>query len=148
MLCSCAPTVHLDTPEPLKVDIEMKIDVYQRDVRTQVQRQMSGEESKALRNRDARSSEIWTMKNDGVAIETKNGYMEVKMKSGWDAAYVNRLVTEENRDRHILYNAEATDSARPISVIEEEAGRRLRQQAYGRPSINTIDSVVAPVEKK
>lgn len=134
LLWSCAPTVHLDTLEPLKVDISMKVDIYQRSMEPSSVHKMSEEESKALRNRDSRSAEIWAMKNDGVVVEGNNGYLEVQPKSGWDMQHVNQLVAEENRDRRILYEAEAQESARPVRVIEQEAGRRLREQAYGRPS--------------
>ena len=126
-------TVHLDTPEPLKVDIAMKVNVYQANLPEGGKHSLSDQESEALRRRDNRSAEIWTMKNDGVAIEGKNGYLEARTKSGWDPKYVNQLVTDENHDRHILYEGEALQTARPIAVIEEEAGKRLRRQAYGGP---------------
>ena len=132
-LAGCAPTVHINTPEPLKVDITMKVDVYQRgDLGGSAARKLGEDESKALRRRDDRSGEIWSMKNDGVVVEGKKGYLEAQTKSGWDPAHVNKLAAEENRDRHILYEFEAKESARPVTVIEEEAGKRLRQQAYGR----------------
>ena len=133
VFAGCAPTVHINTPEPLKVDISMKVDVYQRgDLGGAAARKLGEEESKALRRRDDRSGEIWAMKNDGAVIEGKNGYLEAQTKSGWDPALVNKLAAEENSDRRILYEFEAKESARPVAVIEEEAGKRLRQQAYGR----------------
>lgn len=133
LFAGCAVPVHVDTPEPIKVDISMKVDIYQSGATAaSTQRKISEEENKALRRRDDRSGQIWTMKNDGVVIEGAKGYLEAQTKSGWDPAYINKLVAEENQDRRILYEAEATSSARPVSVIEEEAGRRLRQQAYGR----------------
>ena len=140
LLGGCAPTVHLDTPEPLKVDISMKVDIYQRSVEPSSVHKMSEEESKALRNRDNRSAEIWTMKNDGVAIEGNHGYLEAHPKSGWEMQRVNQWVAEENRDRRILYEAEAQESARPVIVIEQEAGKRLREQAYGHPSQGATSS--------
>lgn len=136
-LMGCAPTVQITTPKPLKVDVTMKVDVYQRDVVGTTQRKLSDEETQALRRRDNRSGEIWAMKNDGVAIEGEHGYLEAKTLSGWDPNYVNRLVTEENHDRHILYEREAIESARPLSEIEAEAGRRLREQTYGGSGSNT-----------
>jgi hypothetical protein len=126
--------VHLDTPEPLKVDITMKVDVYQRDLRGPVNRTLSDDESRALRRRDDRGGEIWAMKNDGVIIEGEHGYLEAQPKSGWDPKYVNQLAAEENHDRRLLYEGEAKESARPVAVIEEEAGKRLRQQTYGSPA--------------
>lgn len=126
----CAP-VQLQTKEPLKVDISMKVDVYQREGGSSTQRKLGESEVAALRRRDTRMGEIWAMKNDGVATEGANGYLEPHPKSGWDPAYIQKLVTEENADRKVIYEAEAMDTARPLSAVEAEAGKRFRQQSYG-----------------
>jgi uncharacterized protein YdbL (DUF1318 family) len=125
----CAPKVQLTTPEPLKVDISMTVDIYQRQV-PGTERKTTEEEVKALRSREERATEIWTMKNDAVAVEGETGYLEARPKSGWDADYVTNLVAAENRDRRILYEAEAQESGKPLKQVQEEAGRRLREQAY------------------
>jgi len=139
----CAPTVHLDTPEPLKVDITMRLDVYQQESPTLKKRTLNEDEAKALQQREQRSGEIWSLKNDGVAIEGVNGYLEVNPKTGWDIQYVNKLVGDENRDRRILYEGEARESARPINAIEQEAGKRLREQTYVGGT-NQVSSVPVP----
>lgn len=131
--CSgCAPTVQLATPEPLKVDIAMSIDVRQHSAAGGEKRPLSDTEVAALRRREARSGQIWTMKNDGAAVETEKGYLDARPKTGWNSADVEKLVAEENADRKIMYEAEAVAEGRSVSLIEEEAGRLLRQQAYGR----------------
>jgi hypothetical protein len=140
---SCAPTVHLDTPEPLKVDITMRLDVYQQEGQLLKKRTISEEEAKAMDRREQRSGEIWALKNDGVAVEGNTGYLEIKLKSGWDAQYVNKLVGEENQDRRLLYEGEARDSQRPIDVIEIEAGKRLREQTYVGHT-NQVTTVTVP----
>lgn len=127
----CAPQVRLTTQEPLKVDIAMKVEVYQKEgAPTSTQRKLNENEIEALRRRDVRSGEIWAMKNDGVAVEGAQGYLESHPKSGWDAAYIQKLVDDENKDRKALYEAEAADTARPVTEIETEAGKRFRQQTY------------------
>ncbi len=126
----CAPQVQLTTPEPIKVDITMKVEVYQKEGATSTERKLSETENEALRRRDMRSGEVWAMKNDSVAVEGAHGYLEPHPKSGWDPAYIQRLVDEENKDRKNLYEAEATDTARPLAEIEAEAGKRFRQQSY------------------
>jgi hypothetical protein len=142
LLAGCAPTVRLDTPEPLKADIAIKVDVYQHGAPVGVpERKISEEESLALRRRDERAGQIWGMKNDGVIVEGERGYLEILGKSGWDPSYVQKHVTEENQDRAILYNGEARDSARPIEIIEKEAGQRLRQQSYGAKPVSNPSAV-------
>jgi uncharacterized protein YdbL (DUF1318 family) len=125
----------------------MRVDIYQREIADKVERQLSREESEAMRRRDTRIGEVWTMKNDGVAVESETGYLEVRPKSGWDMNYVNRIVTEENRDRRLVYEAQARDSGRPQAAIEKEAGRRLREQAYTKSGTNTVNSVKNPVAR-
>lgn len=141
-LVSCAPTVQLTTAEPLKVDISMKLEVTQKSTPTKTTI-ISEEEAKALRRRDERSGQIWALKNDGAATETANGYLEAHLLSGWDQTYVTKLVAEENHDRKLLYEREALESARPLSMIEAEAGQRLRQQAYGRKP-SPVDATKTP----
>ncbi len=145
IFAGCAPSVKLTTPEPLQVDIHMQLDVNQRQVSEAASATMSEEESKALRRRDDRSGEVWGMKNDGVVVESARGYLESVGKSGWDPAYVQRLVGEENQDRRILYEGQAKSSSRPIASIEAEAGHRLRQQAYVNGTTNAAPSKASPV---
>ncbi len=132
LLVGCMTVKHEMPAEPVKVDISMRVDVYPQAGKETTKRTVTDDEAKATRRREDRSGEIWTMKNDGVAIEGNNGYLEARIKTGWDPKYVNQLVTEENQDRRLLYEAEAQESARPVQAIEEEAGKRLRQQTYGR----------------
>ncbi len=130
-LAGCSPTVQINTPEPLKVDISMKIDVYDKG-KSEVavaQRRLGEEEMTVMRQRDLRSGEIWSMKNDGAAAENERGYLEARPKTGWKVDYVNGLVAEENRDRRILYEAEAKNGGIPLASVEAMAGKRLRQQA-------------------
>lgn len=148
-LMGCAPTVRLVTPEPIKVDINMKVDVYQKEVAGTRRRSMTDEEFAALKRRYNRGNEIWGIKNDGAAVESLNGYLESRARTGWDPVYVNRLITEENRDRNTLYGVEARESARPLAVIEQEAGRRLRDEAYGGGArTNGVHAVTGPADKK
>jgi uncharacterized protein YdbL (DUF1318 family) len=142
LLTSCAPKVQLSTPEPLKVDISMTVNVYQREV-TSANRKVSEEELQALRRSEERAGEIWAMKNDGVIVESQNGYLEAQPRSGWDMPYVNRIVAEENRDRKIKYEAEARDTNKPIETVQTLAGKRLREQAYVTRT-NTVQSVTIP----
>ncbi len=134
LLAGCSPTVQINTPEPLKVDISMKIDVYDKG-KSEVavaQRRLGEEEMTAMRQRDLRSGEIWSMKNDGAAAENERGYLEARPKAGWKTDYVNGLVAEENHDRRILYETEAKNGGIPLASVEAMAGKRLRQQTHGK----------------
>lgn len=144
-ICGCAPSVRLNTPEPLKVDINMRVDVYQKETPAQTKAATTmEEEAKALRRRDDRAAEVWAMKNDGVVTEGASGYLAAHTLSGWDPTYVNRLVSEENRDRRLIYEREALQRSRPLASVETEAGLRLRQQAYGRKQQPSVTSTNMP----
>lgn len=137
LLAGCAPTVHLDTPEPLKVDITMKMDVYTHPLSatstaTGEADETNREEALAVRRREDRSGEVWAMKNDGVAVESAQGYLEAHPKPGWESSYIDKIVSEENRDRRLIYEREAMSFKKPINEVEKEHGQRFRQQIYGR----------------
>ncbi len=144
LLGGCAPSVKLTTPQPLQVDIHMTLDVNQHEAATNPKNTADDDQSKVLRRRDNRSAELWGMKNDGVVVENARGYLDPVGKSGWDPAYVQRLVAEENQDRRVLYEAQARADARPVASIEAEAGRRLTQQAYVAGSTNTPPVTAKP----
>jgi hypothetical protein len=143
MWFGCAPSVQLTTPEPLKVDITMTVDVNQKSIEAPKTRIIGQNEAKAMQRREQRSGEIWSMKNDGVAIEGENGYLQANPKTGWDPQYVNQVVVDENQDRHTLYEAEARDDSRPIRVVEEEAGKLLKDQTY-LGHTNQVKKVTVP----
>ncbi|MFM8364778.1 MAG: hypothetical protein ACKOAS_06445, partial [Verrucomicrobiota bacterium] len=69
-LASCkAPTVHLATPEPVKVDIAMRIDVYQHGKEEEKKSTAAPKSADAAKERTNRLAEIQALKNSRIVGE-------------------------------------------------------------------------------
>jgi hypothetical protein len=84
-LDGCAPTINIATPQPLKADIAVRLDVYEKTSPTKAKDEQSSLEIAA--NRRLRSGEIQQLKNDGVVGEDRDGYL-VFIRTPEDAKYL------------------------------------------------------------
>jgi len=126
----CAPTVNLATPEPVKVDVGVRLDVYQKTAPSKVKEEQSN--LQIASNRRLRSGEIQNLKNDGVAGENRDGYLDFK-KQPQDPkylAYAKGIVSEENADRAALYLANAQTQSKPLELIERDYAQLWRDRAF------------------
>jgi len=131
---SCTPTIRLDTPEPVKIDVNMKVEVTTKNEGGTIVgpgSEANQDASPRLRQRK-RITEVQSLKNDRVVGESQNGLLEVK-KLPADPAYqeyAKKLVAEENADRGQIYQIEADAQNKPLSYIVSEYSRRLRDSAF------------------
>jgi uncharacterized protein YdbL (DUF1318 family) len=132
-LCSftgCVPTVNLATPQPVKVDIGVRLDIYQKTPPTKANEEQSSLQIAA--DRRLRSGEIQQLKNDRVIGEDRDGYLDIK-KAPTDPkylAYAKSVVTTENADRSVLYLASAQSQSKPLELIEGEYAQLWRDRAF------------------
>ena len=128
---SCAlPTINLATPQPVKVDIGVRLDIYQKTPPTKAKDQQSSLQIAA--DRRLRSGEVQQLKNDRVVGEDRDGYLDIKNAPA-DAkylAYAKSVVTEENADRSILYLANAQSQSKPLELIEQQYAQLWRDRAF------------------
>lgn len=116
----------VETKKPLKVDINMRLDVYQHVVKEaeSIEYQIYGNNeaqmnsiwgisavyaadslSEAVERRKQRALKIENYFNKGYIGENRNGYLKL-LKS--DAPYeVKEVITAENEDRKIIYQSTA-----------------------------------------
>jgi uncharacterized protein YdbL (DUF1318 family) len=129
-LTSCSPTINLATPEPVKVDIGVRLDVYQKTAPTKLKEEQSSLEIAA--NRRARSGEIQQLKNDRVIGEDRSGYVDIRNppKDPAYLAYAKKVVSDENADRTFLYLANAQTQNKPLEMIETEYAQLWRDRAF------------------
>ncbi len=129
-LAGCAPTINLATPKPVKVDIGVRLDVYQKTPVTKAKDEQSSLTIAA--NRRLRSGEIQQLKNDRVVGEDRSGYLDVKNPPAAAAylAYAKGIVTAENADRSYLYLANAQTQSKPLELIEDDYAKLWRQRAF------------------
>ena len=128
-LSSCAPTVNLATPQPMKFDLGVRLDVYQK-----TPPKPKNEES-ALQiayNRRLRSGEIQQLKNDRVIGEDRDGYLDLRRTPSDPKylAYAKSVINSENADRTVLYLANAQSQSRPLEMIESDYAKLWYDRAF------------------
>ena len=117
------PTVNVATPEPIKVDVNMRLNVYQYrgDENAKPDEAQVGYEEAVLRQRN-RMAEVQTLKNNRLVGEDHRGMLHLREKPAGDwGRNVEEAVKKENEDRMLLMRHEAKESNKQIHEIE--AGR-------------------------
>lgn len=145
LLTSCAPTVRLTTPEPVKIDVNMKVEVTTKGDPNAALRAGTGgagqeEPSPRLRQR-TRITEVQSLKNDRIVGESSKGLLEIQ-KLPTDPAYqeyAKKIVEAENKDRAQIYQIEADAQNKPLSFVTAEYTRRLRESAFPGEWIQQAD---------
>jgi uncharacterized protein YdbL (DUF1318 family) len=132
-LGGCSPTINLATPDPVKVDVAVRLDVYQKTAPTKAKEEQSSLEIAA--NRRIRSGQIQQLKNDGVVGEDLDGYLVVmsKKKPLLDPkylAYAQGVVDAETADRSFLYLTNAQTQNKPLEMLEREYAQLWSERAF------------------
>ena len=130
LLGGCSPTINLATPDPIKVDVGVRLDVYQKTSPTKAKDEQSSLQIAA--NRRLRSGEIQSLKNDRVVGEDRDGYLDIR-KAPADAtylAYAKGVVDAENADRSYLYLSNAQTQNKPLELIEREYAQLWSDRAF------------------
>ncbi|GAB4168368.1 MAG: hypothetical protein Fur0032_06610 [Terrimicrobiaceae bacterium] len=120
-LAGCkAPTVNLGTPEPIKVDISMRLDVYQHGgnkTASSVKAAAAPATPDPASRRRNRMADIQKFKNERLVGEGRDGLVAVvNLPPGEYGDYVRKLVAEENADR--LEQMKDLAEARKISLAD------------------------------
>jgi uncharacterized protein YdbL (DUF1318 family) len=129
-LAGCSPTVNLATPEPVKVDVGMRLDVYQKTAPTKAKEEQSSLEIAA--NRRQRVGEIQGLKNDRIVGEDRDGYLDLR-KPPTDPKYLafaKGIVDAENSDRLYLYSTNAQTQNKPLEMIESDYAKLWHDRAF------------------
>ncbi len=129
--CKTLPAIPLTTPEPLKVDLTMRLDVYQYrgdEPGDKTEAISVSEANERLRNRMA---EIQELKNNRIVGEDHRGLLSLRQTpAGEWGDYVKRTVEEENTDRTLLARHEAKESNRALHVVQAENWRLRTDHAF------------------
>ena len=129
-LAGCAPTINIATPQPLKADIAVRLDVYEKTSPTKAKDEQSSLEIAA--NRRLRSGEIQQLKNDGVVGEDRDGYLKVihPPKDAKYLTYAQGVTNAENGDRSFLYLANAQAQNKPLELVERDYAQLWNDRAF------------------
>lgn len=137
VLFGCA-RVTVETKEPIRVDINMRLDIYQhvlRDVEA-IEEQIYGNQERqmnsifgiglvyaqdqmqaAIEKRRERVTEIENYFEQGYIGENRNAYLEVISKSAPEA--VKNIVSRENADRETIYRETARRNNAPLPEVRK-----------------------------
>ena len=129
-VAGCAPTINLATPDPIKVDVAVRLDVYQKTAPTKAKEEQSSLEIAA--NRRLRSGEIQGLKNSGIVGEDRDGYLDMRNAPS-DAAflkYAQDIIAAENADRAFLYLSNAQAQNKPLEMVESDYAQLWDDRAF------------------
>ncbi|RBP38493.1 uncharacterized protein DUF1318 [Roseimicrobium gellanilyticum] len=132
-LSSCKSfKVDLQSPEPIKVDVNMRLDVYQykgdEPEKPNEEQARYDEAQTRIRNRLA---EIQTFKNNGLVGEDHRGLLFLREKpAGEWGDRVEKEVNEENEDRNLMIRHEAKASNRAMHEVQEEFWKQRTNRAF------------------
>ncbi len=139
-LCSCKlPVVNLGTPEPIKVDVNVRLNVYQYkgEEPTAPNAEEKGYEEAVERQRN-RMSEVQQLKDNRLVGEDHRSLLHLRTKpAGEWGTYVERTVKEENEDRMILMRRAAKDSNRALHEVQDEQWKLRSEKAFKGEWIET-----------
>ena len=143
-LDGCAPTVNLATPEPVKVSVDVRLDVYQKTAPTKAKDEQSSLQVAA--NRRERSGEIQQLKNDRVIGEDRDGYLDLRNppKDPTYLAYANKIVSDENSDRSYLYLTNAQTQNKPLELVEKDYAQLWQDRAFPGEWVQKEDGTWTP----
>ena len=134
--CGAFP-VHVSTPEPLKVDITMRVDIFQHAKQTAddtgekpAEPQANAEGTIERRRRD-RMAEIQRYKNSRLVGENHYGLLTIReAPAGPYGQRVEETVEAENADRKALMKDLATEHHVARSRIETDQAALWRERAF------------------
>ena len=158
ILVGCAH-VQVDAPkDPIKMDISMRLDVYQHVVKDidDIENLVSGEKSSAAKKlsdiiippahaddldpavRDAalrrkdRLAQLSALESSGTVGESKSALLTPK-----GAGAPNDLISQENDDRLIIYRSIATQNGTALEEVQKLYAQRLQANAPSGTPIET-----------
>ena len=133
VVTACAgPTVNLATPQPIKVDIAMRLDVYQHAKEASKKSTSSVATSidpaEARRNRMA---DIQTFKNSRLVGEGRDALLAIRVETPGDYGdFIRKTVDAENADRMALMKSDAEKQKTSLPQIQTKQASLAAKLAF------------------
>jgi uncharacterized protein YdbL (DUF1318 family) len=147
MIGGCkVPSINLATSEPIKVDIAMRLDVYQHDADGSLPAATPkpGAASAAIepgRRRKDREADIQTFKNSGYVGEAHDGLLVIlKAPDGDPGDYVRHAVSAENSDRMADMKTYARSQKLSLAEVQTGQGELWQKRAFKGEWIEVKDA--------
>jgi hypothetical protein len=128
--CS-APTVNLATGEPIKVDIAMRLDVYNHNTEAAAKGVAASPAGDTENRRRNRMADIQNFKNSRLIGEGRDGLLSIQVDSpGEPGDYVRKTVAAENADRMTLMKAAAEKGEKSLAAVQTEQGALWQKRSF------------------
>ena len=141
LLAGCkAPTVNLSTPEAIKVDINMRVDVYERGGGSAPPKPPapSADLPAVDARRRARMGDVQNFKNSRLVGENRQGHLVGRsIPEGSNGRYVENTVAEENADRMVVMRQLAAERNLSLAEIQAQQGELWRNRSFSGEWIET-----------
>jgi uncharacterized protein YdbL (DUF1318 family) len=126
------PTVSLSTPEPIVVDINMRVDVYERGGGSAAAKPAPGADLPAAdARRRSRMGDIQTFKNSRLVGEGRDGLLYVLSRpEGSYGSYVDKTTAEENADRIVAMRQLAVERKMSLADVQQQQGELWRNRSF------------------
>jgi hypothetical protein len=145
-LQNAAEKITLNTPEPIKVDMKITLDVIQHEAPGAKKEEGKNEEAVDIatitRRKFNRQEEIQKLKNSRFVAETHQGLLVVREQPpGSYGSYAKETVEKENFDRKALMIEDARRQKRELHEVEKERYDANVKNAYPGEWIEVPDAV-------
>jgi uncharacterized protein YdbL (DUF1318 family) len=139
--CNSIP-IDVGTSQPVKVDIAMKVDVYQHaDPNAGKKVIVQPPPTDVAKSRRSRMAEIQILKNSRIVGENHAGYLEVRNSPpGEYGDYVRGTVDAENADRARLIEKLAKEKGLSVAETERQQAELFRKNAFAGEWIEVPDA--------
>lgn len=128
--CKTLPQVPITTPEPLEVNLNMRLDVYQYRGDEPLDKEATKNASEATHRMRNRMAEVQALKNNQLVGEDHRGLLQVReVPAGEWGPQMKKTVAAENEDRTLLMRQKAKESNRALHEVEAEQWKLRTQQA-------------------
>ncbi|MBU3664420.1 MAG: DUF1318 domain-containing protein [Chthoniobacterales bacterium] len=126
------PNVSLSTPEPIVVDINMRVDIYERGGGSSSAKPSPAADMPAAdARRRSRTGDIQTFKNSRLVGEGRDGLLSVLSRpEGSYGAYVEKTVAEENADRLVVMRELAAERKMSLPEVQAQQGELWRNRSF------------------
>ena len=126
------PTINVGTPDPIKVDVNMRLNVYQYrgDENAKPDEAQLTYEEAVVRQRN-RMADVQTLKNNRLVGEDHRGLLHLREKPAGDwGKHAEETVNKENEDRLIMMRHDAKEADKQIHEIEAAAWKGNIEKAF------------------
>jgi len=135
ILAGCStPSVNLSTPDPIKVDIAMRLDVYQHTPPAGDKKSAAkptAESADPQERRRNRMADIQQFKNSRIVGEGRDGLVVIRVETPGDYGdYIRKVVAEENRDRMALMKATAEKEKISLPEVQNRQASVWQKMAF------------------